>query len=76
MLFDAVVAAASGATVLHVRFCTRWYRFDVFDAAPGGTVLMRSMLLPVIIATATATASATATAEATMPPNLQKPAQG
>ena len=45
MLFDAVVAAASGATVLHVRFCTRWYRFDVFDAAPGGTDLMCSMLL-------------------------------
>ena len=42
MLFDAVVAAASGATVLHVRFCTRWYRFDVFDAASGGTVLMWS----------------------------------
>ena len=50
----------------------------MFDAAPGGTVLMCLMLLPVITATATATATATdtATAEATMSPNLQKPAQG
>ena len=73
---DADDAAVSGATVLDVCFCPRWYRFDVFDAAPGGTVLMCLMLLPVITATATAISTATATAEATMSPNLQKPAQG
>ena len=40
----------------------RWYRFDVCDAAAGGTVMMCLMLLPVVTAIATATGIATATA--------------
>ena len=59
---DVAVAAASGGTVSLCLLLPRCHRFDVFDAASGGTVLMWLMLLPVVTATATAAATATATA--------------
>ena len=50
---DVAVAAASGGTVSLCLLLPRCHRFDVFDAASGGTVLMWLMLLPVVTATAT-----------------------